>query len=147
MGASGWDYYVPYQEDLEVALQNLRHKVFHAEDYYWDPWDDDLPDGVAKPRPATIEELWEDETVQEEGTHSILDMHRVVRPHEEPDYFTVQPVSTTEALRTVGTERLTRAHVDDLQPLANRRWFGRCALLHNAAGEPQEIYFWGFSGD
>lgn len=147
MGASGWDYYVPYQADLEAALQDLRRQVFETEDYYWDPWDDDLPDGVAKPRPESIEELWEDENVQEEGTHSILDMHRVLRTHEEPDYFTVQPVSPTEALRAVSTDRLTRAHVVALKPLASRRWFGRCAVLHNAAGEPEEIYFWGFSGD
>ncbi|WP_055588297.1 hypothetical protein [Peterkaempfera griseoplana] len=147
MGASHWDYYVPYREDLEAALQELRHKVFQAEDYFWDPWDDDAAERVAKPRPATIDELWEDGDVQEEGTHSILDMHRVVQPGEEPDYFTVQPVTAAEALRAAGTDRLTRAHVEALQPLAAQRWFGRCAVLHTPAGEPEEIYFWGFSGD
>nr|WP_232107986.1 MULTISPECIES: hypothetical protein [Streptomyces] len=128
-------------------MRDLRHKVFQTEDYYWDPCDHDLPDGVTKPRPAALEELWEDETVQEEGTHSILDMHRVLQPTEEPDYFTVQPVSSAEALRVVGTDRLTRAHVEALRPLASRRWFGRCVVLHDSEGKPAEIYFWGFSGD
>ncbi|WP_435209964.1 hypothetical protein [Streptomyces sp. bgisy034] len=35
MGASGWDYYVPYQEDLDAALQQLRREVSEAGDYYW----------------------------------------------------------------------------------------------------------------
>jgi hypothetical protein len=28
MGASGWDSYVPYQEDLATALEQLRQRVF-----------------------------------------------------------------------------------------------------------------------
>jgi hypothetical protein len=147
MGASGWDYYVPYQEDLGVALQELRQRVFLSEDYYWDSEDEDLPEGTTRERPTVLEELWEDEWVQSEGTHSILDMHRVVQPGEEPGYFTVQPISAAEAIETTGVERVTRAHIDALQPLATRRWFGRCAVLHNLDGEPDEIYFWGFSGD
>lgn len=33
MGASAWDYYVPYQEDLGAALEELRHRVFLAGEY------------------------------------------------------------------------------------------------------------------
>jgi hypothetical protein len=66
---------------------------------------------------------------------------------EEPDYGTIQPVNEAEALGRVGVAKLTRAHVEALEPLAERRWFGRCAVLHNTAGDPNEIYFWGFSGD
>jgi len=37
MGASGWSYYTPYQQDIAQALQELRQKVFEAGDYqqYW----------------------------------------------------------------------------------------------------------------
>lgn len=42
---------------------------------------------------------------------------------------------------------LTRDHVDAIDRLAERRWFGRCAILHDAQGQPAEIYFWGYSGD
>ncbi|MET8538397.1 hypothetical protein ABZV67_43610 [Streptomyces sp. NPDC005065] len=146
MGASGWEYYVPYQEDLGAALDALRQEVFEAQDYYWDPWNEDDAD-EARARPSTIHQLWEDEQVQEEGTHSILDMERILRPGEDPDYGTVQPVQPVEAYRTAGTDRLTRAHVQAIEPLADRRWFGRCAVLHDAHGRPEEIYFWGFSGD
>ncbi|MFJ3831078.1 hypothetical protein ACIPWI_24370 [Streptomyces sp. NPDC090046] len=151
MGASGWEYFVPYQDDLGAALAALRQRVFEAQDYYWDAdadADEDDGDGDGlRVRPATIDGLWEDERVQEEGTHSILDMHRVLRPGEDPDYGTVQPVQPAEAHRLTGTDRPTRAHVQLMDPLADRRWFGRCAVLHDAEGRPQEIWFWGFSGD
>jgi hypothetical protein len=37
MGASGWSYYTPYQQDIAQALQELRQRVFEAGDYqqYW----------------------------------------------------------------------------------------------------------------
>lgn len=145
LGASGWECYVPYQEDLGAALDQLRHRVFREGDYYWAAEDEDLSDGQKKPE--TIEELWEDEDVQESGTHSILDTDRIVGPGEEPSYGTVQPVSVAEARRLTGTALLTRAHVGAIDPLASQRWFGRCAVLHDVGGKPQEIYFWGFSGD
>jgi hypothetical protein len=50
-------------------------------------------------------------------------------------------------LAKLGVAKLTRAHVEALQGLAEERGFGRCAVLHDDAGEPREIYFWGFSGD
>jgi hypothetical protein len=41
MGASGWEYFVPYQQDINKALQELRQKAFDEGDYvkvydgYW----------------------------------------------------------------------------------------------------------------
>jgi hypothetical protein len=148
VGASGWDYYVAYQPDLQEALDELRRHVFEAGDYWWAaPYEfgksaADFPD-----RPRTEAELWADESVRESGTHSILDMSRVMVDGEEPDYGTIQPVTEAEALERVGVAKPTRAHCEALEPLAERRWFGRCAVLHDADGAPNEIYFWGFSGD
>ncbi|MFC0029647.1 hypothetical protein ACFFMM_08940 [Micromonospora chaiyaphumensis] len=148
MGASGWHYYVPYRPDLQAALAELRRNVFEAGDYWWAvPYEfgksaADFPD-----RPRTEDDLWADESVQESGTHSILDMSHVLTDGEEPDYGTIQPVTEAEALERVGVAKLTRAHVEALEPLAERRWFGRCAVLHDPAGDPREVYFWGFSGD
>ncbi|GAA2139187.1 hypothetical protein GCM10009760_21130 [Kitasatospora kazusensis] len=149
MGASGWDYYVPYQEDLGAALSGLRRKVFAEGDYHWvrDTLGSPEAEVEAVPRPRTMAELWEDEWVQESGTHSILDMFRIVGPGEEPDYGTVQPLSVAESRACAGDTPLTRAHVKALEGLPTRRWFGRCAVLHDERGEPQEIYFWGHSGD
>ncbi|MCX4778202.1 hypothetical protein [Streptomyces sp. NBC_01264] len=129
-------------------MDALRQSVFASQDYYWEPWGDDEDEaGGARPRPATLDLLLEDEQIQTEGTHSILDVYRVLGPGEEPEYCTVEPVGPDEARRVAGTERLTREHVPAMGPLASRRWFGRCAVLHDAAGHPEEIYFWGFSGD
>lgn len=33
MGASGWEYLVPYQADLQAALNDLRRRVFESGDY------------------------------------------------------------------------------------------------------------------
>ncbi|CCH19304.1 hypothetical protein [Micromonospora lupini] len=147
MGASAWSYFVAYQPDLDEALDALRDKVFAEGDYWWAHGA--IPSSASDypNRPATLAELFNDELVQESGTHSILDVYRVLDEGERPDFGTVQPVNAAEALRHAGTERLTREHVDAIEGLAERNWFGRCAVLHDAQGKPEEIYFWGFSGD
>jgi hypothetical protein len=149
VGASGWSYYVPYQADLNAALVQLRDATFASGEYYWPNefyrrLGAELED---KPRPTRLADLYADDMVQEDGTHSILDMFKVIGPGEEPDYGTVEPLSDREALEHAGTCQLTRHHVDKIESLASRRWFGRCAVLHDERGEPAEIYFWGFSGD
>ncbi|MFF3709388.1 hypothetical protein [Streptomyces phaeochromogenes] len=147
MGASAWDYYVPYQEDLDAALQQLRRDVFEAGKYYWANGADWRPEAEREPRPRTLEELWADELVRETGTHSILDVFQVVGPDDTPDYNTVEPVTAEEARESLGTDRLTRAHVKDFGVFPRSRWVGRCAVLHDDQGKPEEIYFWGHSGD
>jgi hypothetical protein len=147
VGASGWSYFVPYQPDLNAALEALRHKVFTDGDYWWARGGFGKPASAYDNRPTTLDELYGDEWVQESGTHSILDMFRVLADGEAPDYGTVAPVTREEAELHAGTAVLTREHVDAIDYLAERRWFGRCAVLHDADGQPSEIYFWGFSGD
>ncbi|MFF1845983.1 hypothetical protein ACFVW5_13850 [Streptomyces sp. NPDC058232] len=147
MGASNWDYYVPYQEDLNAALQQLRRGVFDAGSYYWVNGADWRPEEEREPRPRTLEELWQDELVQEAGTHSILDVFQVLGPDDTPDYNAVEPVLAEEARELLGTDTLTRAHVKHFDVFPRSRWVGRCAVLHDEQGQPQEIYFWGHSGD
>jgi hypothetical protein len=89
----------------------------------------DYPD-----RPQTMDELFADESVAESGTHSILDMTRVLpegeppkygwlaaagtiksplelgrlfAEHGEPEYGTVAPVTAAEALERTGVDKLT----------------------------------------
>jgi hypothetical protein len=147
MGASSWNYFVPYQPDLNAALQELRSKVFAEGRYHWIHGDEALPADQRLAKPASMGALFDDPDVQECGTHSILDMYRVILPDETPDFGRVSPVTTEEAVRRTGTDRLTRAHVGALEELASQRWFGRCAVLRADNGEPEEIYFWGYSGD
>ncbi|BCJ32446.1 hypothetical protein [Actinocatenispora sera] len=145
MGASGWDYFVAYQPDLNEALRALRDKVLAEGDYWWAV--PGKPASAYGNRPRSFAELFADEGVQTDGTHSILDMDHVLADGEDPDYGTVQPVTDDEALQYAGTKTLTREHVAAIDDLVTRRWFGRCAILHDASGTPNEIYFWGYSGD
>jgi hypothetical protein len=148
VGASAWDYYVPYRTDLNAALLDLQARVLAEGTYYWAGGGAAFGEAKQFPnRPMTMDDLWAEEIVQSEGTHSILDMNRVVGPGEKPDFGTVEPVTPEEARRCAGTEVLTREHVPLLDDLADRRWFGRCAVLHDADGRPTELYFFGFSGD
>lgn len=145
MGASGWDYFVAYQPDLNRALRALQDKVLTEGDYWWAV--PGKPAGAYDNRPRSLEELFTDEGVRTSGTHSILDMDRVLADGEEADYGTIQLVTADEALQCAGTRTLAREHVAAIDDLATRRWFGRCAILHDGAGTPNEIYFWGCSGD
>ncbi|WP_406506200.1 hypothetical protein [Streptomyces sp. NBC_01602] len=138
---------MPYQEDLNAALQQLRREVFDAGGYYWVNGADWRPEEEREPRPRTLEELWQDELVQEAGIHSILDVFQVLGPDDTPDYNTVEPVLAEEARELLGTNTLTRAHVKHFGVFPRSRWVGRCAVLHDEQGQPQEIYFWGHSGD
>ena len=89
MGASEWEYHVPY--------------------------------------------LWAEETAQELGTHSILDVYQVADGGDAPYYGEVQPVTEAAAIERLGVAKLTRAHVDALHPLARERQIGRCSMSGRAA--------------
>ena len=37
MGSSDWSYFVPYQDDIQAALDKIRHQVFQDGNYYLAP--------------------------------------------------------------------------------------------------------------
>ncbi len=148
MGASTWSYYVPYQRDLSKALHSLQDEVFAAGDYWWaEPGEYGKTAAAFPDRPRTEEELWAAESVQESGTHSILDMSHVIPAGTDDGPGTVEPVTPEQALAATGTLRPTREHAKALSDLAAQRWYGRCAVLHDEEGRPAELYFFGYSGD
>ncbi|MYS55953.1 hypothetical protein GTW46_38895 [Streptomyces sp. SID6013] len=115
--------HVPYQEDPGAVLEELRHRVVVAGEYYWVHGDDRLPEGKRRPLPSSPDELW-------------ADVFHVQRKGEEPEVCAVQPVTAAEARRVTGTERLTREHVQAVQGLARERGYGRCAVLCDDQGTP-----------
>ncbi|MCP3803348.1 hypothetical protein NLX83_29150 [Allokutzneria sp. A3M-2-11 16] len=142
MGGSGWSYRTAFHGDVSAALISLRHKVFAAGDYFWpDSWG---------PRPASLDELLEDEGTQEAGTHSIIDVHRVIDPDQSDGYFTVRPLTPAETQKHFGTDEPTPEqfdHVDASGELSvPHGWSARCVPLFTEGG-PTEIGFWGSSGD
>lgn len=149
MGASEWEYYVPYQEDLNQALQELRQQVFDAKKYWWYGEEDFLEQPV--PRPERWEDVFEDEFVQESGTHSILDIQRVLpvgTPLDPTPYSALVPTGADELRVVIGTDKPTHENAETLkQEIDRSRWVGRSTVLYDASGAPAELYLWGHSGD
>ncbi|HVB24543.1 MAG TPA: hypothetical protein VNG51_21585 [Ktedonobacteraceae bacterium] len=56
MGASGWYYFVPYQEDIALVLALLHRRIFAEEDYF-DTW---LSDHILYKYWNDLNELWEE---------------------------------------------------------------------------------------
>lgn len=146
MGASGWDYRVPYQADLGAALGEAQRRALAEGDYWWA----DRGEVAAnfEDRPKTFDELIASEEVRESGTHSILDMGEVLPVGSEFRMGGVLPLTEAEVIEATGVTAPTGEHTGALERLLpEQRWGGRCAVLHDAAGNPSEIYFWGVSGD
>jgi hypothetical protein len=172
LGASGWRHFVPYQEDIEAALQQLRHTVFASGDYYrvdhseyrsmteddmrmrLSDLDDEVRDIILDDwrqikrlkEPSTIEDLlgWN----RESGTHSVLDMTRVTA---EPEFGTVSPLSADEIREHFGTLQPSHQQVEDWlendgTSSVRSRWTGLYVIVYES-GNPTEICFAGFSGD
>lgn len=149
MGSSFWYYYVPYQ-DPAAALRDLHREVLRTGDFYWS----DFHDPESEPKPTTFRELAQDEQAQEEGTHSILDVYRIIGPNEADDFGTVRSLNGEDIETHLGTPRPTRADMErgllkGSGPLANLgpRWRGFCTTVYSDEGEPSELAFWGYSGD
>ncbi|MEU4086556.1 hypothetical protein [Streptomyces aureus] len=159
MGASGWNYVAAYSGSVEATLEALHDEVFQelyggGEEY------------------ESREELYADEEFMgEEGTHSILDVHRVVETTEPPqqreaDYFTLRPLPPARLVRHFGTDRPTVQQYEDAMARAyeamrtrhpleqdatllgedRMRWTGVYVVLYTDT-QPTHVGFFGSSGD
>jgi hypothetical protein len=139
MGAEPWSYFVPYEKDLNGALQKLREREFKAGRYNKDYL---LGNPSAKPR--TIDEVME--LCDADGSRSILDMIEVVdAPHQrrsEPDFDAAEGVDAmiSEALGGIDPDRLAR-----VAPLAKedlRDLYGTDTPTHDQVEKNQDFYDW-----
>lgn len=158
MGASSWEYVTPYEGTVEKSLEALHAQVF--QELYGD--DDTYQD---------LEELWDDEEFMgEEGTHSILDIDRVVHttaapsPNDIRDYGTLRPLAHERVLHHFGTDRPTPGRFEELVAQGRAtigrspdrterlldecrmRWTGVYVLLYTD-DQPTHLGIFGFSGD
>ncbi|OCQ98847.1 hypothetical protein BCD64_22620 [Nostoc sp. MBR 210] len=142
MGAEPWHYFVPYEENVNFTLQNLREREFKARRFYG-----------AESNPSSIEEALEN--AEYEGTASILDMIEVT---DEPQDCAVCPVPTDDLIRWFGTDKPTLQMVQSILVEEQNReawsefwdniWRGQgryIIIYHN--DEPFEIFFAGYSFD
>lgn len=172
MGASSWNYFTPYKDNVQESLNDLRQKIFNEGKYYR-PDFSDLPetfeewvkqnslkvpidkveawkeDFLAMKReskiiPQTIEELFE--LNQESGTHSIIDITEISNTTQEDESGTL---STENLMQIFGTEKPTRELVEekanDLLDFRGR-WLCTYIVVYKD-NKPDEYFFTGFSGD
>lgn len=156
MGASSWIYYVPYQENIEQAFQELRQYIFETGDYnqFWRLYANSENAGLVDingeeillplASPQTIEEAVK--RSQPEGTHSILDISRLIT---DPRYYGDVPLEE-EVIRGIFEDaRPTKAMVEAIvfkEEVWSRLndWF-RAARMNKARGSrgivtlPEEI--------
>jgi hypothetical protein len=127
VGASGWDYRAPYAGSVEATLIAVQQQVLMSGEYIW-PWDDidpeDLDEGEGVPRPSSLADLAaakENEEFWEEGTHSILDIDRIVAA-DDNQVGAIVPLSPAELRQVFGTEQPSAA---DLTAGTSRGWWVR----------------------
>jgi hypothetical protein len=137
MGASAWSYFVPYQDNVQQAFQQLQQQVF-TNGNYLKPWDE--PSATPVPFhgvPSSIEELLT--LAGTAGTHSILDLSTTMP---------LQPVSSDVLEQIFTTTHPTHAMLEaaeqgwELWTLADGDY-----LIVYTAREPDELYFFGTTGD
>jgi hypothetical protein len=146
MGGHPWFYFVPYQPDINIALQDLRRREFEAGRYNPVVWFPPFPvDLNAAPgaQHASIEEAIED--ADADGTRSILDIERI---SDTPDYAAVVQLAEDELLDLFGTDKPTREMIEENDDLFERLERGQGVyLIAYQNEEPSEIYFAGYSYD
>jgi hypothetical protein len=146
MGAVPYWYFVPYQPDVNAALQELREREFRAGRYNPVQRFPSLPVGPDSPAPGaghrSIREALR--AAGADGTRSILDLGRV---SAEPKLGAVAALPE-EVLRALyGTTQPTREMIEqgaDSECLV--RGQGIYIVVYRD-GEPAEIYFAGLSYD
>ncbi|MEV6537066.1 hypothetical protein AB0M86_47255 [Streptomyces sp. NPDC051639] len=157
MGASGWDYVTRFDGDVEAALATLQASVFQEE----------YGDGASY---RSLEDLYEDEECMgTEGTHTILDIDRIVATDDPPvrsrasDYGTLRPLALSRVVHHFATDRPTVEQYEELVAAANEaasheellrsllgecrmRWTGNYVVLYSD-DRPTHLGIFGFSGD
>jgi len=132
MGGEPWFNIVPYEADVEAALQKTRAEIFKSGNYTH----------TGKRKPRTIEEVLK--RGGDEGTNSILDMTHVA---DRPTDRAVAPLTKKMLVKVFGTEQPTETdwwanYLDLWDTLEPGR--GIVVVLY-ADGSPAKIAFAGMA--
>ena len=132
VGAEPWLYFVPFQRDVETALERLRRQEFAAGRYRG-----------SELRPQSMEEAFEN--MEADGTASILDIMMVA---DEPNFCAVAPLAGETLNGIYGTDQPTRAMVEGRQDFYEdiERGQGVYFTVYKD-GQPHELCFAGYSFD
>ncbi|MEU6587815.1 hypothetical protein ABZ923_01015 [Streptomyces sp. NPDC046881] len=157
MGASSWHYVEPYAGDIAAALATVRQREFERLFVHGTSWDGLRPAGRAFTSVDDLDDLWEEETLGGQGTHTVIDVWKVIEAGAYDDDHTVRPLSDEECIELFGTAEPTLGDFERAQEryaagqpgseeLWNMpRWSAWCRPLKD--GKKAVIAFWGRSGD
>ena len=146
-GGEPYWYFVPYQKDIDRALQELRNREFEAGRYNPVLFDLNFPVGPSSPRPGakhrSIAEALE--ASGEDGTRSILDIERV---SDKPAFSAACRLSKERLKKLYGTIYPTHEMVTKNMDFFNDIERGHCIffIIYKNA-KPSEILFAGYSFD
>ncbi len=147
MGGHPWFYFVPYQSDVDSALQALRRREFEAGRYNPAMWFPPFPVDASSPAPGPKHDSIEDaiEEADADGTRSILDMERI---SDTPDYGTVVALPGNDLVDLFGTDKPTREMIEANEDLFEMLERGQGVyVIAYQNEEPSEIFFAGYSYD
>jgi hypothetical protein len=132
MGAEPYEYTVPYETDIQAALDKLRRRVFESKEFNGAEFDPPTPEAAF-------------EMTEADGTRSILDITRI---SARPDYCCAAPLLNSELERYFGTEKPTEAMVRDSGEFWEdiERGMARYVILYDG-DKPKSIFFAGYSFD
>ena len=172
MGASAWNYFTAYKNDIEEALRELKEEVFRKKQYYvpdhsnlpatfeeWvmehnlkipdhkiETWKKDFYGMKERSSivPTTIEELIK--LNMDSGTHSILDISEI---SDSTDANRSGTISRSDLIRLFNTEMPDHDMIQSMsEELLEFRGRGFCTyLVVYKNGLPDEYFFTGYSGD
>ncbi|WP_205326868.1 hypothetical protein [Glycomyces sp. YM15] len=153
MGSSSWDYTVKWEGSIEATFAKLRRDTFEAGGFYW-PWVEGDPEN-AKPRSLAE---WDGSKYGNDypGAHSIVDIREVVSGVELDDLLPQQSLALTsdELVALFGSatptiedwERAGGEKAEELWEYEADRDSARHLVLWGEGG-PEQVVFWGHSGD
>jgi hypothetical protein len=147
MGAHPYWYYVPYQADVEKALQELRDQEYQAGRYNPVIPFPDFPLGPDSPTPGPAHETYAEifEDADADGTRSILDIQCT---GDAPDFGTAGPLPDEMLEDLYDTRQPTRAMVENNMDFLEDVERGHCVyIILYKDGQPDEIFFAGYSFD
>lgn len=166
MGATGWQYFTPYQENIEIALRELQNKVFESGEY--GPVSQFTPEllnqipqlkATVDAQKAFFEQMLKEfgpiksiddlrEAFAEAGTHTIIDIERV---STKPDIGVAYPAPVEIVQKVYGTLKPSHQDVESkqgcLSEALNIERFQAVYVIVYENDIPKEIYFEGCSGD
>lgn len=132
MGAEPWDYFIPYESNIQAALDKLKDREFRAGRYRY-----------SEEKPATIDEARE--IADADGTASILDIDRI---GDEPDFGVVALLPPEQLVELFGTDKPTRAMIEADKDFYEdiERGQGIYIIVYKD-DKPSEIFLAGYSYD